>query len=77
MSKMMKAVILEKGTDLGRIYSIRDSYFKSKGKDWDWQNIDTEEILNKLNNTSLMIFTQKFGEVDETDRQKLETYINK
>ncbi|MDP4179117.1 MAG: hypothetical protein Q8900_12355 [Bacillota bacterium] len=70
--KKIKARIIEM-VDLSQMFNIRKDFNSGsrKGK-MHWEDIELQEVLNNLDNQNVMIFTKKFGEVDESDRSKLE-----
>lgn len=71
MTKYMKARIIKKES-LEQMYQIREEFYvypSTKGK-MNWVQTPVSEIIENLDNDSVMVFTQKFGEVDGKDLAK-------
>ena len=68
----LKARIIKKDS-LEQMYNIRYDFNKGhKAGKMDWELIDIETVLENLDNDGVMVFTQRFGEVDGSDRAKIE-----
>jgi hypothetical protein len=71
----IRAKIIEKQS-LEQMYNIRYDFHnghKAGKMRWDW--IEVETVLDNLNNDNVMVFTQKFGEVDITDIDKINSLL--
>lgn len=72
----IKAVYVEK-VSLEQMVNVRDGFYKDgprKGK-MPWKLIDIEEVLHSLGDDNIMVFTQKFGEVDSSDEDKIKSLL--